>query len=414
MPMLLLVPHVVLVAGLLYTGPGIGETLLADPAVRKVLEVVKGLEPEILENQVRICEIPAPTFAEERRAALVRTQFENAGLRHVRIDAAGNVLGELPGRSKGPAVVIASHLDTVFPEGTDVTVRREGTVFRGPGIGDNCRGLAVLVGLAQALQRAPVSLESTVVLVANVGEEGLGNFKGVRHLVDVELRGRMKSFVSIDGSGIGFVHVGVGARRYRITFTGPGGHSYFRFGQANPMHALGRLIAAIGEFRVAAEPRATFSVGRAGGGTSVNSIAREAWLEVDLRSHDAEALAALDARLMREVAEAVRRENERWGGRGAIEAAWEDIGHREPGVTPADSEIVRATVSVTEVLGLPVRPFPATTDSNVPMAIGIPAVTLDGGGDGAGGHSLDEHFDSTDSWKGTQRALLLMLGLAWR
>lgn len=392
--------------------PSIGAALLADPAVRAALERVREGEPRVLEEQVRLCEIPAPTFHEEKRAAAVRAVFETLGLLNVRIDAAGNVLGDRPGRQARPRVVIAAHLDTVFPEGTDVAVHREGALLSGPGIGDNCRGLAALIGIARALHDSPVATAGTITFVANVGEEGLGNSSGVHHLFETERKDGIDRFVSIDGSGIGFVHVGVGTRRERVTFKGPGGHSYYAFGSANPVHALGRALAKIADLQVPKEPRTTFSVGRVGGGTSINSIATEAWMEVDTRSHDPASLKALDERVRQAVADAVREENERWAGRAPVEAVWQDLGRRAPGITPADSAIVEATVSVTEALGLRGKSFPGTTDSNVPMALGIPAVTIDGGGGGSGGHSPGEVFDTTDSWKGTQRALLLALALA--
>jgi tripeptide aminopeptidase len=390
----------------------VGAALMADPSVKAVLDQAQKGEAQVLEDQVRLCEIPAPTFHEEARAAAVRPMFESLGLQNVRIDAAGNVLGDRPGRGARPHVVIAAHLDTVFPEGTDLHVRREGAFLKGAGIGDNCRGLAALIGIIRALHEAPVETPGTITFVANVGEEALGNSKGVRYLFETGMKGDIDRFVSIDGSGTGFVRVGVGTRRERVTFKGPGGHSYYSFGSANPIHALGRALAKIADLQVPRDPRTTFSVGRVGGGTSINAIATEAWMEVDTRSHDAAALQAVDQAVRQAVAEAVREENARWGGRAPVESVWQDLGTHLPGVTPADSPIVQATVSVTQALGLPIKIFPGTTDSNVPMALGIPAVTLDGGGDGSGGHSPGEVFDSTDSWKGTARALLLALALA--
>lgn len=390
----------------------IGQRLLADPSVRDALAAARRNEPELLDEQVRLCEIPAPSFKEEHRAAAVRAVFEGLALRNVRYDAVGNLLAERPGRGPRPSVVVAAHLDTVFPDGTDVRVRREGPRLRGPGIGDNCRGLATLIGVARALQESGIETPGTITFVANVGEEGLGNLRGARHLFETELRGHIDRFVSIDGSGIGFTHLGVGAERYRVTFKGPGGHSYFGFGGANPVHALGRAIAKTAALSVPKDPRTTFSVGRVGGGTSVNSIAFEAWMEIDMRSHDPASLADLDRRFHLAVSEAVREENARWSGQGAVSAAWESIGPRPPGMTPADAPLIQATVSVTQALGLPIVTFPGTTDSNVAMALGVPAVTLDGGGSGSGGHSPAEFFDSSESWKGTQRALLLALALA--
>jgi tripeptide aminopeptidase len=308
-------------------------------------------------------------------------------------------------------VVVAAHLDTVFPAGTDVTVKHEGAVYRGPGIGDNCRGLAAMIGVVRALQGAKVETAGSITFVANVCEEGLGNLKGAFHLFEKELQGRIDRFVSIDGSGIGYVTVGVGSERYKVTFKGPGGHSYFAFGRASAIHAMGRAISKIAALPVPKDPRTTFNVGRVGGGTSVNSVAGEAWMELDMRSHDAAALRSVDEAIHRAVADGVAEENASTDGKGAIAAEWEKIGTRVPGKTPEDSPIVECTRAVTRVLGLPLKPFPATTDSNVAMMFGTPAVTLDGGGDGGGGHSVNEYFDSTDSWKGTQRALLLAIAL---
>ena len=389
----------------------IGPRLMAEPAVRQALDAVRRNEPEMLREQVRLCEIPAPSFHEQARAVVMKRHFEDLGLVNVRVDAVGNVLGERPGRSPRPRVVVASHMDTVFPEGTDLKVKQEGLTYKGPGIGDNCRGLVALLGVIKALGQAKVQTEGPVTFVANIGEEALGNLAGARHLFDVELKDKVDRFISIDGSGTGFVHVSVGVRRYRVTVTGPGGHSYFRFGAANPIHALGRAVAHIADFEVTETPRTTFSVGRVNGGTSINSIAYEAWMEVDLRSHDEPSLQALDAKLRDAVEAGVREENARWKGKDAVSVAWKELGAHQGGMNPIDSPIVQATISVTKALGLPLQPFPATTDSNIPTSRGIPAVTLDGGGDGGGGHALTEFFDSTDSWKGTQRALLLVLAL---
>lgn len=389
----------------------IGPRLMAEPAIRQALDAVRTNEPEMLREQVRLCEIPAPSFHEQARAAVMKKHFEELGLVNIRIDAVGNVLGERPGRSPRPRVVVASHMDTVFPPETDLKVKQEGLIYKGPGIGDNCRGLVALLGIIKALGQARVQTEGPITFVANIGEEALGNLAGARHLFDVELKDKVDRFISIDGSGTGFVHVSVGVRRYRVTVTGPGGHSYFRFGAANPIHALGRAVAHIADFDVPETPRTTFSVGRINGGTSINSIAYEAWMEVDLRSHDEPSLQALDAKLHDAVEAGVREENARWKGRGAVSVSWKELGAHQGGMNPVESPIVQATMSVTKALGLPLQPFPATTDSNIPTSRGIPAVTLDGGGDGGGGHALTEFFDSTDSWKGTQRALLLVVAL---
>ena len=386
--------------------------LIARTDIAAAVEALKAREPAILDEQVALSEIPAPPFKEAARAEAVRQRFVAAGLADVRVDAIGNVLGVRRGRSARPHVVISAHLDTVFPEGTDVRVTRTGPVLKGPGIGDDARGLAVLIAVAKALSSPSVSLAGTVTFVATVGEEGLGDIRGARHLVEKELAGTIDAFVSIDGVGLDVTNVGVGSRRYKVSFAGPGGHSYGAFGTANPIHALGRAVAAVSELTVPASPRTTFNVGRIGGGTSVNSIPFEAWFEVDLRSSDAAALAALDARFKTLVDHAVVAENARWNKPGQVSATLTIVGDRPAGATAESAAIVHAARSATAAIGERLTLREGSTDANAAMYKGIPAITIDGGGSGSGAHALDERFDSTDSWKGTVRVFLLTLLLA--
>src|SRR4249919_2346868 len=228
----------------------------------------------------------------------MKAAFEQLGLANVRVDKAGNVLGDRPGVVPRPQLVVAAHLDTVFPEGTDVRVKRNGTVLAGPGIGDNCRGLAVLLAVVRALKRANVQTDGPVTFVADVGEEGLGDLRGMKQLFGETMSGRIDRFLAIDGTGLFLVNSAVGSRRYRVTFKGPGGHSYAAFGTANPIQAMGRAIAKISQLPTPDTPssgRTTFNVGRVGGGTSINAIPSECWMEIDLRSTDAAAIDALDA-----------------------------------------------------------------------------------------------------------------------
>jgi acetylornithine deacetylase/succinyl-diaminopimelate desuccinylase-like protein len=392
----------------------IGPRLLQDAAVRAAVEAAKADEAQTLEDQAALCEVPAPPFEEQKRAAVYKQRFEQLGLRNVRIDRVGNVLGERPGLGPSPHLVFSAHLDTVFPAGTDVTVKREGSIMRGPGIGDDCRGLAVVLGVIRALDKANVQTPGTITFVGTVGEEGLGDLRGVKELFGGELEGKIDRFVSVDGTGLGITHIAVGSHRYRVTYKGPGGHSYGAFGLVNPVHALGRAIGKIADFQVPRDPKTTFNVGRIGGGTSVNSIAFEAWMEVDMRSADAASLTSLDASFHKAVDTALAEENERWGSGRTLTVTKDLVGDRPAGRTPAESPVVRAAVSVTEALGLPVMLDEGSTDSNVPMSLGIPAVTIDGGGRGTGAHSLGEAFDATDSWKGTQRATLLAIALSRR
>jgi tripeptide aminopeptidase len=392
-------------------GAEVGTRLMREAPVKAAVAAARENEPQTLEDQVRLCEVPAPPFKEAARAKVYAEDFRKLRLQNVRIDKEGNVLGERAGLAARPHVVISAHLDTVFPEGTDVTVKRDGAVLRGPGIGDDCRGLAVILGVVRALDKASVQTPGTITFVGTVGEEGLGDLRGVKALFRDTLKNQIDRFVSIDGTGLGITHIGVGSHRYRVTFKGPGGHSYGAFGLANPIHALGRAMSKISEFKVPREPKTTFNVGRIGGGTSVNAIPFEAWLEMDMRSADAAALQSVDASFHKAVDQALAEENERWGQNGRLSVEKELVGDRPAGRTPATSAIVEAAVSVTKALGLPVTLDEGSTDSNIPMSLNIPAITIDGGGRGTGAHALGETFDTTNSWQGTQRATLLTIAL---
>ena len=385
--------------------------VLRNPAVKAALASVKENESKAIDDQIRFCEIPAPSFKEEARGRELQRVFQQVGLQDVRIDKVGNVLGTYPGQAPHPHLVIAAHLDTVFPEGTDVHVRREGSILRGPGIGDDCRGLAVLVSVAREMKKASIRTDGTVTFVANVGEEGLGDLRGVKQLFRETLKDQIDDFISIDGTGVHVTNVAVGSHRYRVTFKGPGGHSFGAFGLANPMGAMGRAIAKIQEMQVPRQPKTTFNVGRVGGGTSVNSIPFESWMEVDMRSSDPASLAAVDASFQRAVDAAVVEENQRWGKAGVITAVKELVGDRPAGSTPESSPIVRAGLSLATALGVTASLGEGSTDSNLPMSMKIPAITIGAGGRGRDAHALTESFDTTDGWIGTQHALLLTIAL---
>src|SRR5262245_52713418 len=232
--------------------------LAQDPRVRAALEAAKSSEHQTIDDQVRFCEVPAPPFKESARGDVLRRAFVDLGLQNIRVDRVGNVLADRPGQAARPRLVLAAHLDTVFPEETDVKVRRAGLTLRGPGIGDNCRGLAVLVAVARALKHADVQTPGSVTFVANVGGEGLGDLRGMKALFGDAMKGQIDQFVSIDNAGSHVSTVGIGSRRYRVTFKGPGGHSFGDFGTANPASALGRAVAKIAEFQVTTAPRTTF------------------------------------------------------------------------------------------------------------------------------------------------------------
>jgi acetylornithine deacetylase/succinyl-diaminopimelate desuccinylase-like protein len=394
------------------SGPPTPADLLKDPAVKAALDAAKANEAQTIEDQIRFCEIPAPSFKEEVRGKELQRVFQLLGLQNVRADKVGNVLGDYQGAAPRPHFVIAAHLDTVFPEGTDVKVKREGALLRGPGIGDDCRGLAVLVAIIREMKRAKVQTPGSITFVANVGEEGLGDLRGVKELFNVTLKDQIDRFVSIDGTGVHVTNTAVGSHRYRVTFKGPGGHSFGAFGMANPMGAMGRAIARIQEIQVPRQPKTTFNVGRIGGGTSVNSIPFEGWMELDMRSSDAASLASVDASIQKAIDAAVAEENARWGRPGTITVVKELVGDRPAGSTPESAAIVKNGIAAATVLGFNANLGEGSTDSNLPMSLKIPAITIGGGGRGRDAHALTESYDTTDSWMGTQYALLLTVALA--
>jgi tripeptide aminopeptidase len=389
----------------------LASVVLRTPAVRAAVDFARADEMQTIADQIRICEVEAPPFQEAARAQLFAEMLRETGLKNVRIDAEGNVIAERPGGSPRPNLVMSAHLDTVFPRGTNVKVRRDGYVLRGPGVGDDCRGLADIVGVARALNRSGVTTPGTITFVGTVGEEGLGDLRGVKRLFTETLKGRIDRFVSIDGDGLGITHIAIGSARFKVTFKGPGGHSFGSFGTVNPVHALGRALARIADLQVPASPRTTFNAGRIGGGTSINAIAAEAWMEIDLRSGDAAALRTLEKQFRQAVQDALAQENARWQSQ-ALTVSIETVGLRPAGRLPPTAPIVQAAVSVSKALNLPVSFAEGSTDANLPLSLGIPALTIDAGGRGSGAHTENEMFDATDAWKGTQRAVLLSIVLA--
>ncbi len=389
------------------------EAVLANPAVRDMLTSVREGEVATIDDQVALCEIPAPPFNEQERATDFARRLREAGIQSVRADAVGNVIGEWVGSEPGPLVVLSAHLDTVFPPGTDVAVTRDDHLLKGPGIVDDCRGLAVVLAVARAWAGSGLRPRGRLIFVATVGEEGAGNLRGVRHLFEVELPDQIDAFISVDGAGSAVTHGAVGSHRYKVTYRGPGGHSFGAFGMPNPMHALGRAIAKIADFQVPTEPKVTFSVGILEGGTSVNSIPFSAAMSVDMRSLDVNALEEIDSQFRAALQQALDEENTRWDSDVDLSYDIEVIGIRPAGLQPESAPIVWAALATARAVGIDARLNSASTDSNIPISLGIPAVTIDGGGHGTGAHSPSvETFDTTDSHRGSQWALLLTLTLA--
>jgi len=384
-----------------------------NPAIRAALERIRADNAWTIDQQISICEIPAPPFKEERRAAEMKRRFEALGLRNVRIDSIGNVIAERPGTGGGPVVVLAAHLDTVFPEETDVRVKRDGTMLRGPGIGDDCRGLAVLLAVAKAMGTASVRTQGTIYFVANVGEEGPGNLRGVKHLF-AKPPAKIDYFISVDGTGLGLTSKAVGSNRYKVSYKGPGGHSYGAFGMPSPIHALGRAISKISAIQVPRTPKTTFNVGIIEGGTSVNTISPLGAMEVDLRSESPEELAKVDVSFRKAVDEALTEENARWPqSRVKVTVEILSMGVR-PAAAPADSQkIIQTAQAAARALGFEAPGSASSTDANWPMSLGIQAITLDGGGQGQGAHSVTESYDDGDrGWLGPQWVLVTIAMLA--
>lgn len=398
--------------------------LLRDGAVRRALDALKATNAATLDEQVAICEIPAPPFKEQARGRALADRFRALGLANVRIDAEGNVLGERPGAAPdGPLVVLSGHLDTVFPEGTDVRVRRDtipltedrgGVRLTAPGIGDDCRGLATLLVVARAMRDANVRTAGTLVFVGTVGEEGPGNLRGVRRLFDETLKDRIDAFVSVDGTGLDVVTGAVGSVRLAVSYVGPGGHSYGAFGMPNPAHAAGRAVARLADLQVPNIPKTTFNVGVIQGGQTVNSIPSRVTFELDMRSEHAESLADLERRARAALDTALAAERARWPRSTVpLELEIKDIGRRPAAQQRDDSPAARTALAAAKALGFVSVTGANSTDANVPLALGIPAITMDGGGHGTGAHSPAERYeDGPRGWLGPQWVLLVGTALA--
>jgi tripeptide aminopeptidase len=385
------------------------------PEVEQALHFFETNASAITDEHIRICSIPATPFAEQQRAEYLAERFRQLGLHEVSIDEEGNCLGLLKGSSPAPLVVVSAHLDTVFPNGTDFTVRREGERLLAPGIADDGCGLVALIAIVQALRSAQIQLEGSLLFVGTVGEEGEGNLRGVRHLLT---RGpwskrKIDAFLSFDGPGLDRItNRALGSRRYRVELTGPGGHSWGDFGLPNPVHAIGRAISRLAAYPVPKDPRTTFNVGSIEGGTSVNAIPARAAMEVDLRSAGESQLRRLDAFFRRAMKEATDEENNRRRlGDPLLQLQIDLIGERPSGETPADSPLVKLVLETTRLLGVEPRLDQSSTDSNLPISLGIPAITLGAGGTSGASHTLAEWYDPRDRDKGLKRGLLVILGL---
>lgn len=392
------------------------EGLMADPAVMAALANLDATDEQTMADLVELTQIPAPPFAEQERGQRFLEMLRELGVDSAWVDDEGNVLGLRRGTGNGTTLAVTGHLDTVFPEGTDVTVRMRGDTLAAPGIADDTRGLAALLAILRALNEADVRTAADLLFVGTVGEEGVGDLRGVKYLFR-EGGPRIDAFISIDGtSDSGITHQGLGSHRYRVTFRGPGGHSWGAFGLANPAHAMGRAIRyyqdAADEYTRSAPRRTSYNVGRLGGGTSVNSVPFEAWMEIDMRSEGVETLEAVDGMLHQAVARALEEENELRRRGDPLTVDLDLIGDRPSGEVAATDPLVLRAWAATRAFDLEPSLGRSSTDSNVPISLGVPAITIGGGGVGIGAHSPDEVFVNENGPRGIKRALLIVVAQA--
>ncbi len=372
----------------------------AHPAVQAALADLADYRPT-LATAIEIQQVPAPTFAERPRSVLVSQRMQALGLHDVEIDELGNVYGRRPGIVERPALLISAHLDTVFPADTDLSIRYEGERVYGPGIGDNSVGVAGLLRLAEIYQRCDLPMQGDIWFVANVGEEGLGDLRGMRAVVE-RLRTRIGGVIVIEGCDFGSLHhQAIGVRRFRIEARGPGGHSWGNFGTPSAIHVLVRLAARLTELQVPVSPRTTFNIGMISGGTSVNTIAHYASMLLDLRSVSSAVLSDLVSEVYRLVEEATLDQPE-------VHLQIIKVGDRPSGAIPREHPLVQAAVAAYQMVGAQISFQQSSTDANIPLSLGIPAICV-GLTDGGNAHRTDEYILPTNLGRGMQALLLLSL-----
>jgi len=394
------------------------QRVLMDPRFQAAEDFVATDHDRFVREIIQITEIEAPPFRETKRGKAFADMLRQSGLSNVEIDSEGNVIGMRKGAGGGPLIAIAAHLDTVFPEGTNVKVRREGTRLYAPGVGDDSRALAVLLEIIRAMDAAKIQTASDILFIGNVGEEGPGDLRGMKYLFQKgPYKDKIKTFFSLDPFGWGndITTAGIGSKRFRVTFTGPGGHSFGSFGLVNPAYSLGNAITKLSKMPVPQRPRTTYNVGVVGGGTSVNSIPFESWMDVDIRSETKEELNKAVETFARLMHEAVDEENHsRSTSQGKIEVEVKLIGDRPFGEISQNAPIVQTASAVIRAFGMSPVYGMSSTDANIPMSMGIPAMTLESGGTGSRNHTLDEWIDveKSTSLRGIDIAMGVLLALA--
>lgn len=402
--------------------PPLSEEVLAQvkklaekPEVKAAMEQAAREVDRAMEEQIELCEIEAPTFHEEVRARRVAELMRAYGLTDVVTDPIGNVVGRRPGKGNGPVLALGAHMDTVFPAGTDVKVRREGNIYRAPGIGDNCSGLRALLQILRMFNDQKIETEGDILFVGTVGEEGNGDIRGSKALFDGTRH--IDGFIAIDSTDVGRVLNGAtGSHRWRLSVDGKGGHSYAEFGRCpSAIHAICRAGAKVGCFKVPADPKTTYTIGTIKGGTTVNTIAAHCEVEVDMRSVSNEELLKLEARVLKAFEEAVQEENDFWGITDEslkLKLTKTQIGNRPAGMRPDDCPVLQTARSAQKVLGIELTKYMcSSTDANAPMSLGIPSTCLCSGGRGVNAHSVTEYFEKADTQLGPQLVFLTAAAL---
>ena len=386
--------------------------LTRNKKVKKAFNYIIDIEEKTNKNLIDLTEIEAPPFKEEKRAKEFAKRLRLAGLENVWIDSIGNVIGFLKGSIGNKNIAINAHIDTVFPEGTDVRVQERNDTLYAPGIGDDTRGLAMLLTIAETIKMNNIEPVNNIIFIGTVGEEGLGDLRGVRYLFENN-NPKIDSWIAIDGGSIGRVNnQALGSYRYEVVFDGPGGHSWGAFGLVNPHHALGYGIKNFiekADLYTSSGPKTSYNVGLISGGTSINSIPFESSMLIDIRSIEPNRLDDMEEILFNSMQKALKEQNEMKRSGSDLTLTINKIGNRPSGKVEESVPLIQRTIAATQYMGVEPRLTIGSTDSNIPISIGVPAVTIGRGGEGGGAHSLDEWWINKDGYKSIQLALLILL-----
>ena len=386
--------------------------LTRNKKVKKAFNYIIDIEEKTNKNLIELTEIEAPPFKEEKRAKEFAKRLQLAGLENVWIDSIGNVIGLLKGSIGNKNIAINAHIDTVFPEGTDVRVQVKNDTLYAPGIGDDTRGLAMLLTIAETIKMNNIEPVNNIIFIGTVGEEGLGDLRGVRYLFENN-NPKIDSWIAIDGGSVGRVNnQALGSYRYEVVFYGPGGHSWGAFGLVNPHHALGYGIKNFiekADLYTSSGPKTSYNVGVISGGTSINSIPFESSMLIDIRSIEPNRLNDMEEILFNSMQKALKEQNDMKRSGSDLTLTINKIGNRPSGKVEESVPLIQRTIAATQYMGVEPRLTIGSTDSNIPISIGVPAVTIGRGGEGGGAHSLDEWWINKDGYKSIQLALLILL-----